>query len=128
MLKRFTGPRAGRPYASAVRAGNLVHTAGYTGFDKDGHVPEDFAAQCRLIFEKARTNLERAGSSMAEVVSVTVYLTDQDRDRDALDNAFREVFADAPPARTTVEIKALSSPEKRVEMQFVGYASREPSA
>jgi len=127
MLKRFTGPRSGRPYSSAVRAGNLVHTAGYTGFDKDGQVPDDFVDQCRLIFEKARMNLERAGSSLAEVVSVNVYLTDQDRDRDALDSAFREVFAAAPPARTTVEIKGLSSPEKRVEMQFVGYASREAS-
>src|SRR6056297_3254028 len=113
MLKRFAGPRVGRPYSSAVRAGNIVHTAGYTGFDKEGRVPEDFEEQCRLIFEKARVNLERAGSSLVEVVSVTVYLTDQTRDREALDKVFREHFQNAPPARATLEVKGLSSPEKR---------------
>ncbi|MEQ8965610.1 MAG: RidA family protein [Azospirillaceae bacterium] len=124
MLKRFPGPRKGRPYVAVVRAGDMVYTAGYTGFETDGTVPEDFGAQVRLILDKARANLERAGSSLDRVVSVTVYLTDQERDREALDAAFREAFAHAPPARATVEVKALSDPAKRVEMQFVAHADR----
>jgi len=122
MLQRFPGPRKDRPYVSVVRAGSMVYTSGYTGFRPDGTVPDDFGEQFRLIIEKARAALERAGSSLDQVVLVTAYLTDHRRDRERFDQLFRETFAGAPPARATVEVQALSAPEKRVELQLVAYA------
>ena len=117
-IERYEG-RPGRPYVPAIKAAPFVFTAGYTGFGPDGSVPEDFAQQVRNILERARTNLERAGSSLRHVISATVYLTDHKRDRATLDEIFTENFAEAPPTRCCVEVKALSDSTKRVEIQFV---------
>lgn len=123
-LERFAG-RPGRPYVPAIKAAPFIFTAGYTGFRADGSVPEDFAEQVRIIIERARTNLEKAGSSLRHVVSTTVYLTDQERDRDTLDAVFAEYFGDAPPTRACVEVQALSGMEKRVEIQFIAVTADE---
>lgn len=117
-IERFAG-RPGRPYVPAIKVAPFIFTAGYTGFRPDGSVPEDFGEQVRIIIERARSNLEKAGSSLRHVVSATVYLTDQARDRAALDEIFAEYFGDAPPTRCCVEVQALSGPDKRVEIQFV---------
>jgi 2-iminobutanoate/2-iminopropanoate deaminase len=123
-IERFAG-RPGRPYVPAIKAAPFVFTAGYTGFRADGSVPEDFEEQVRIILDRARTNLEKAGSSLREVVSATVYLTDQARDREKLDEMFAEFFGDTPPTRCCVEVQALSGPLKRVEIQFVAVISDE---
>ncbi len=117
-IERFAG-RPGHPYVPAIKAPPFIFTAGYTGFRPDGSVPEDFGEQVRILIERARSNLEKAGSSLHHVVSTTVYLTDQKRDRAVLDEIFAEYFSDAPPTRCCVEVKALSSVEKRVEIQFI---------
>jgi enamine deaminase RidA (YjgF/YER057c/UK114 family) len=117
-IERYEG-RPGRPYVPVIKASPFVFTAGYTGFRPDGTVPDDLDEQIRLIFERAKTNLERAGSSLAHVVSATVFLTDQKRDRSRFDELFQEVFKDHPPTRCCVEVQALSDPAKRIEIQFV---------
>lgn len=117
-IERYEG-RPGRPYVPVIKASPFVFTAGYTGFRPDGSVPDEFDEQVRLIFDKAKANLEKAGSSLAHVVSATVYLTDQKRDRNRFDELFRETFKDNPPTRCCVEVQALSDAAKRIEIQFV---------
>ncbi len=90
-LERFAG-RPGRPYVPAIKAAPFIFTAGYTGFRADGSVPEDFAEQVRIIIERARTNLEKAGSSLRHVVSTTAYLTDQERGSRHARRGLRRVF------------------------------------
>ncbi|MDB5562502.1 MAG: reactive intermediate/imine deaminase [Hyphomicrobiales bacterium] len=117
-IERFPG-RPGRSYSPLVKAAPLIYTAGYTGFRPDGSVPDEIEEQLRIIFERAATNLAKAGSSLKHVLLATVYLTDQARDRVKLDEIFGEMFEGAFPARCCVEVKALSDPAKRVEIQFV---------
>lgn len=109
-----------KPYARVVRAGGYIHTAGFTGEDPASGVPEDFAAQCALIFGKAERALAEFGASLSDVVSVMVHVTDPG-DYKLLDGPFSKVFTDHPPVRTTVVVAALSNPAKRVEMTFVAY-------
>lgn len=123
-IERYQG-RPGRPYVPVIKAAPFVFTAGYTGFRADGSVPENLDEQIAIIFDRARTNLERAGSSLAHVVSATVYLTDQARDRARFDELFMEAFKDFPPTRCCVEVQALSGPAKRVEIQFVAVVKSE---
>jgi 2-iminobutanoate/2-iminopropanoate deaminase len=123
-IERYQG-RPGRPYVPVIKASPFVFTAGYTGFRPDGTVPENLDEQIRLIFDKARFNLEQAGSSMSHVVSATVYLTDQKRDRARFDELFAEAFKDHPPTRCCVEVQALSDPAKRIEIQFVAVVKDE---
>lgn len=86
----------------AVVAGGLVFASAITGLNDDGAAAgEEVGAQARFVLDRLRAVLERAGSSLPNAVSVSVYLR-QASDFDAMNAAYREYFADAPPTRTTV--------------------------
>ena len=122
-IERFGNTKKGRPYIPVIRAGEMIYTSGYTGFYEDGTVPEDFAEQFRLIIEKARRNLRQAGAELSQVVNVTIYLTDH-ADYGRLNELFADVFGDFPTTRSCVEVSRLSTPEKRIEMDFVGFIGK----
>jgi 2-iminobutanoate/2-iminopropanoate deaminase len=67
----------------------------------DGRTEPDIQVQTRLAIEQLRGVLEAAGSSLAQAVSVHVFLHDATA-FDAMNAVYREAFADKPPARTTV--------------------------
>ena len=78
----------------AVRVGDLVWTAGHTGRDpKTGQMPDDLEAQTRNTLDAIRAALEAAGSSMASVIKVNIYLSDI-----ALRNKFNEIYLQYFPA------------------------------
>jgi 2-iminobutanoate/2-iminopropanoate deaminase len=78
----------------AVRVGDLVWTAGHTGRDpKTGQMPEDLETQTRNTLDAIQAALEAAGSSMASVIKVNIYLSDI-----ALRNRFNEIYLEYFPA------------------------------
>lgn len=86
----------------AVRAGGLIFVSAVLGLGADGKVAgPDITAQTRAALGRLRTVLEAAGSSIAQAVSVHVYLK-RASDFAALNEVYRQVFADKPPVRTTV--------------------------
>jgi 2-iminobutanoate/2-iminopropanoate deaminase len=95
-------PKPLGPYAPAVAAsGELIFVSGQPGLDiATGEVPPDFAAQARHAFENLAAVLRASGSSMAEVVKVTVYLADASQ-FDPLNQLYAEYFPTDPPARAT---------------------------
>ena len=68
--------RPGQPFdPPAVVAGGFIYTSGLVGLDATGRTDQpDVAAEVRHALERLKTVLEAAGSSLAQVVSVTVYL------------------------------------------------------
>ena len=54
--------------------------------------------------------LEEAGSSWRNLVDVTVYLTNLQRDYDTYNQVYCEYFQENQPCRTTVEITSLPTP------------------
>lgn len=94
-------PRIG-PYSQAVRAGDLVYTAGQPGIDPTtGQVAGDtFEAQARQAFANLQAVLDDAGSSLARVIKVTCFVTDPDA-FPVLNTLFAEFFPVAPPVRST---------------------------
>ena len=94
-------PRIG-PYSQAVRAGNLVFTAGQPGIDpRTGAVAgPGFEAQARQAFANLSAVLEDAGSSLDQVVRVTCFVADPDAFA-TLNQLFTEFFPRTPPARST---------------------------
>jgi 2-aminomuconate deaminase len=54
--------------------------------------------------------LEDAGSTWANIVDVTVYLTNLRDDFAIFNRLYAEHFADCRPARTTVEVNCLPTP------------------
>lgn len=118
-------PKAVGRYPHARRVGNLLflsgigprdpRTNGVPGnvFDADGRLAAyDIAAQCHAVFANVRAVLEASGARWADLVDVTVYLTDMARDFAAYNAVWAEYFPDAAtaPCRTTLGITALPTP------------------
>jgi 2-aminomuconate deaminase len=70
----------------------------------------DVAAQTRAVIDNVRTVLEAAGSSLAHVLDVTVFLIDMQRDFETVNRIYAETFAAIGATRTTVEVRALPTP------------------
>jgi 2-iminobutanoate/2-iminopropanoate deaminase len=75
-------------------------------------------AQARQVFANMRDVLAAAGCTFADVVKVTVFLTDVN-DRALVNPVRQEVFGDARPASTLVEVSALVIPGAKIEVDAV---------
>jgi 2-iminobutanoate/2-iminopropanoate deaminase len=107
-------------YTDAVRAGDLLFVSGCIAVDSDGRLigGDDVVAQTRQVFANLEAILAAAGASFADVVKVTVFLTDID-DRPAVNEIRREVFGVTRPASTLVEVSKLVLDGARVEIEAV---------
>jgi enamine deaminase RidA (YjgF/YER057c/UK114 family) len=94
---------AGPPYARpVVSAGGFIYVSGITSPDAGGALGQkDIQSQTGRVLDRLRDVLEGAGSSMAQAVSVNVYLS-RNSDFQGMNDVYRERFAESPPARTTV--------------------------
>lgn len=91
------------PYSTAVRAGNLVFVSGQTPRDPVtgdiGHA--DVRVQARRTLYNLKAVLGAAGAVLEDVVSVTVYLAEEN-DWGAFNEVYLEFFKEPYPARTAV--------------------------
>jgi 2-iminobutanoate/2-iminopropanoate deaminase len=111
-------------YTDAVVAGELVFVSGLVAVDADGALVggDDVVAQARQVFENLRAVLAAAGCSFADVVKVTVFVTDVD-DRPKVNPVRQEFFGDARPASTLVEVSRLAVPRAKIEVEAVAVVS-----
>jgi 2-aminomuconate deaminase len=70
----------------------------------------DIEAQCRQVFANVRAVLEASGAAWTDLVDVTVFLTDMQRDFAAYNRLYAEYFAGVDACRTTLGISALPTP------------------
>ncbi len=101
-------------FSRAVRAGNTIYISG-TG--PVGAEEADAETQTRHILKIASGILERAGSSVNDVVRTRMYLTHA-ADWEAVGRAHGEVFRDIRPAATMVVVAQLLNPKWRVEIEL----------
>jgi aminoacrylate peracid reductase len=111
-------PPAG-PYSHVVSAGGLIYLSGVVAEDGNRQVigKGDVAAQTREVLDRLRTRLEAAGSSIGQVVCVTVYLKSAP-DFAAMNAAYRAYWPKDPPTRTTV-IADLVLPDALIEIAMI---------
>ena len=95
------------PIAQGVRCGDFVFVSGQGPLDPVTKqvVSDDLAEQTRVTLDNVNKVLEAAGTSLANVVKVGVFLRDM-KDFDTFNKVFREYFKGVQPARTTVEAAA----------------------
>lgn len=107
-------------YTDAVRYGDLLFLSGVGPLDVAGNLVggEDVAAQARQTLANMETVLTAVGASFADVLKVTVYLTDV-RDRTAINPVRQEFFGDAKPASTLIGIAELAIPGMKIEIEAV---------
>ncbi len=91
------------PYSHAVKKGNMVFLSGQVAQDEKGELvgKGDIKKQTRQTLERIRVCLEKAGATMEDVVSTTVYLPDL-ANFSAMNEVYREYFSGDFPARATV--------------------------
>jgi len=99
------------PFSAAVRADGLIYVAGTLSAEGD------IRAQTRKTIEDISQVLQKAGSSLANVASVHVYLTKAE-DFAAMNEVYRTFWPKDPPARTTIA-SDLVVPGALVEMSMV---------
>lgn len=106
-------------YTDAVRWGDLLFVSGVAPLDKELRlVSEDVVEQTRKVFLNMKEILDAAGANFADVLRVTVYLTDV-RDRARINPVRKEFFGAARPASTLIGVKELVVPGMKVEIEAV---------
>jgi enamine deaminase RidA (YjgF/YER057c/UK114 family) len=105
-------------YSRVVRAGDRVLVAGTTATMDDGAIAGlgDAGAQARQALANIVAALARVGATPADVVRTRMYVTDISRWEDVA-RAHGEVFGDAPPVTSMVQVAALIDPRMLVEIE-----------
>jgi 2-iminobutanoate/2-iminopropanoate deaminase len=115
--------RSPNPYSYAIQSGETVFLSGLVprrGRD-NSLVSGDITAQTRAVMDNGNELLAAAGLSFDNVVTTRVYLTDAANFK-GMNEAYREYFGGAPPARATVTC-GLAGPDVLVEMTFTASTS-----
>jgi len=112
-------PPARVPLSQAIKAGDWVFVSGQLGLDpRTGLLAAGgIKAETQQVCENLKAVLEAAGSSLAKVVKVTIYMTDLG-ELMAMNEVFSSYFPKDPPARTTFQAAGLVG-GARVEIEAI---------
>lgn len=100
-------PRAGKPFSSAVRVGDMVYVSGSTGTAADGSQPKDFAVQATNAMDGIARELKLAGATMDDVYRCNIALTNMD-DWDMFNTVYVKYFKpDRFPVRMSYGVTSL---------------------
>ena len=122
MLEQIiTQPDNYEPYllSQAIKFGNLLFVSGQAGAGDDGKiVAGGFRAQGEQAFANLKRALETGGSSLEDVIKVTIFVTNMGNFNEVVE--LRRQFFTAPyPADTIAEIKALYDPAALIEIEAI---------
>ena len=115
-----------RSYSPAVitEGGRTIWLAGHLAAEDEAgnSLAGDFDGQVRCVFRKLDATLKEAGASLADVVTMTIFLVDVSNNTRFVELR-KEFFSDdAYPASTLVTVAALNRPELMVEINAVAIA------
>lgn len=100
-------PKAIGPYSQAVSCGELLFVSGQLPIDpQTGIMPKDIKEQTEAVLKNIKAIAQAAGTSMENALKTTVYMTDLSL-FSQMNEKYSEFFSSNPPARATVEVKAL---------------------
>ena len=106
-------------YTDAVRFGNLLFVSGVAPLDEAGKlVSNDVVAQAQQVFANLAKVLQAAHADFADVLKVTVYLTDVG-DRAQVNPVRQQYFGNARPASTLIGVKELAVTGMKIEIEAV---------
>ena len=109
------------PFSPAIRAGDYIFVSGQVGHtDAQGREVKGIEAQVKQCLENVKKVLAAAGSSLDDVVKVTVFLRNE-KDFAKMNEVYQGYFTKDQPARSTV-IAGLALPSMLIEMECIAYS------
>jgi enamine deaminase RidA (YjgF/YER057c/UK114 family) len=112
-------PGPTRAYSHGVRVGNALYLAGQTGTDAQPQPGMGrFEAQTRRTFARMQLILEAAGGSLANLVTMTVFITDM-RYGDEFVRLRGEILKRDFPASALIGVSHLAPPNALLEIQAI---------
>jgi len=118
-IVRATSPAVPEPqpgtWSNCLVVGGIAYLAGMTARGEG-----DEYAQAKAIFTKIRHLVEAAGGDMADIVKVTIFVTDI-KNREQVWRARREFFSGNFPCSTLVQVAALATPQLKVEINATAH-------
>ena len=101
-------PAAIGPYSQAIRYGQCIYTSGQIPLDPTSGelIGEDIETQTHRVLQNLQAVLNRAGTSLHNVIKTTVFLANMS-DFQAMNAVYATYFSGVFPARTTVAVAEL---------------------
>lgn len=132
LIEHLAVPRGRFPHAKV--AGDFIYVSGtssrrpdnsFVGVEVDefGTTTLDIAAQTQAVIENIGEILQNAGSSLNDLVQLTVYLVSMN-DFGGYNEVYGRFFDEEGPTRTTVAVHQLPHPHLLIEIQGVAYRTQ----
>ena len=111
-------------YSRAVKFGNIIEVTGTVAVDENSLLigKNDAYTQTKYIIEKIERVLQKAGSSLKDVVRTRMFVTDITR-WEEYGKAHGEFFKNIKPCTSMIEVKGLIAPEYLIEIEATAIIS-----
>ena len=118
-----TGERTRAP--GGIRVGNLYFSSGLTGVRPEARKDPlafggDIKEQTERTLNMHKENLEKMGSSLANVIKVTVFLADVKTEKNAMNEVYAKFFPKDAPSRSAFGVE-FPDVATRVEIELVAW-------
>jgi 2-iminobutanoate/2-iminopropanoate deaminase len=122
----YNDPKWNMPYTPAIKvhSGTLVFLSGVTAapvYHSHPHIPSEFSdipedaeAQTEMAMENLKTVLEASGGKLTDIVQLTRFIVDEDRNQDGINKVMARYLGDHRAASTSVEVVRLATDPKFV--------------
>ena len=120
-IVRAVSPQVNEPqpgtWSNCLVVGGVAYVAGMTA--SGGDLSDEYT-QSKSILAKIKHLIEAAGGTMADIITVTIFVTDITQ-REKVWQARREFFTGDFPCSTLVQVAALANPSLKVEINAVAH-------
>lgn len=100
-------PEAIGPYSQAIQTGDLVYLSGQLGVDRNtGKLVDGVVNQAKQAFKNIEYVLAEADLTLADIVKVTVFLTDINNFA-SVNEVYATQFSEPYPSRSAIAVKDL---------------------
>lgn len=111
--------------AGGIRLGNLYFSSGLTGPRAEARKDPlafggDIKEQTHSILKQHKANLEAMGSSLDNVLKVTVFMADVKTEKNSMNEVYAQYFPKDAPARSAVGVE-FPDTATRVEIELVAW-------
>ena len=108
--------------SSVIRSGHLLFLSGIGGWYPERRPePGDARVQIQSALEIMKTTLERAGSSMDNVLKVTVALVEPEKNWELMNEGYKGFFGKIPPVRSYFGATGFRRQGQLLQVEAIAY-------